>query len=70
MDCDDDDDDYTASFTAALSSLPSSTAAARAATLNRLLDDLAASRLRDLEPNEGLVAALLALLPGCWEEDW
>ena len=64
-----DDDSYTDACTRALRSLLADEAAARTLTLSALLSDLAASKLRDLEPDEAFFEALLVLPPMCWE-DW
>ena len=64
-----DDDSYTDACMRALRSLLADEAAARTLTLSALLSDLAASKLRDLEPDEAFFEALLVLPPMCWE-DW
>ena len=61
-----DDDDFSANFTRALESCADDSGAC-AATLDRLLADLAASRLRDLEPDAPMLKALLSLPQVAWE---
>ena len=61
-----DEDDFSENFTRALKSCADDSGA-RAATLDGLLADLAASRLRDLEPDAPMMEALLSLPHVAWE---
>ena len=65
-----DEEDPTRAFTASLRDLvaPKASAKARGPILASLLADLAAQKLRDLEPDPPLMEALLALQLVAWED--